>query len=141
MNKNNNLLREMPPDETIIQVDVIGRITKKRFLGEFRVRVPTLEDQSSMARHEANLNGDNGPFIPDGVQKINKMVSYLKYTILDAPIFWKDSNMGHALRDPNVIHEVYDQVLAFEDKWLKEIWGEEEKDGSDEASESEEKDT
>lgn len=140
MNKNNNLLKELPPDEAVIQVDVVGRVTKRRFLGEFKVRIPTMEDQSSMARHEADLNGDNGPFIPEGIQKINKMISYLKYTVVDAPIFWKDANMGHKLRDPNVVEEVYNKVLAFEDEWLKEIWGESDEDGSEETSGSEKED-
>ncbi|SRR6266481_4548379 len=121
MNKNNNLPKELPPDTETIQVDVIGSVTKRRFLGEFIVRIPTLEDQSSMGRLEASLNGES---TSSGLIRMNRMISYLKYTVVEAPPTWRDANMGHRLRDPNVIEAVYDQVLAFEDRWLKQVWGE-----------------
>lgn len=133
MNKNNELSKELPPDTKIIQVDVVGAITKRRFMGEFKCRIPTLEDQSSMARFEATLNGESTAL---GTSRINKMIAYLKYTVLESPISWRESNMGHRLRDPNVVEEVYNQVLAFEDQWLKEVWGEDEdEDGPTEEKE------
>lgn len=126
-----DLPKELPPVDGIIQIDIIGNITKKRYLGEFGCKIPTIKDQCMSAKHEAILNGEYGPYLPKSVSDINKMVSYLRYTLTDVPKFWKDSDMGYALRDQNVIKDVYDKVVEFEEDWVKKIWGEEGKDGKD----------
>lgn len=126
MNDINKLDKEIPDTAHVFQVDVVGQVTRKRFLGEFRCRVPTLKDQCLIGKHEATLNGEYGSFLAPGIQKLHKMVAYLRYSIVDSPIFWKDSDLGYALRDANVVEAVYDEVIAFEEKWLESIWGKEE---------------
>ena len=81
------------------------------------------------AKHEAMLNGEYGPFLPEGIRKMHKMIAYLRYTLIDCPTFWKEADLGYSLRDPNVVNEVYDQVLAHEDRWLEAIWGKKEDQG------------
>ncbi len=136
MSKLDKALRDLPPDETTFVIDVIGEVTKRRFLGEFTCKIPTIKDQCMMDKHRSYLNGEFSDNLEPGTLKFNKMVAYLRYTLKDVPSFWKKVDMGYELRDPNVIEEVYNQVLAFEDKWLKQVWDdvpeETEEDGNEE---------
>lgn len=126
MSEIKDLAKEMPEPNHTFQLDITGSITRKRFLGEFSCMVATIREQGMAAKHEAALNGEYGPFIPEGIQRMHRMIAYLRYTLTDTPTFWKKADLGYALRDPNVVEEVYNQVLAFEEKWLKQIWGEDE---------------
>lgn len=130
MNKNNKLASELPDTTHVFQLDLQGRITKKRFLGEFRCKIPTIKDQAMIAKHNALLNGEFPIYLDAGIQKIHKMISYLRFTLTDYPVFWRDSDLGYELRDDNIIEAVYDEVIAFENKWLEQVWGK--NDGSEE---------
>lgn len=123
MNKNNNLPDSIPDTIKTFQIDLVGSVTKKRFLGEFTCKIPTMKDQSLIAKHEAMLNGEFPVYLNNGVLKLHKWISYLKYTLTDIPKFWRDSDLGFELRDPNVVEGVYNEVLKFEEDWYKQIWG------------------
>lgn len=122
MTKNKQLPADLPETEHTFQIDIQGRITKKRFLGEFTCKIATIKDQAMIAKHEVLLNGDNPMYLDAGIRKINKQIAYLRFTITDAPIFWKKSDLGYDLRDDNVIEEVYNQVIEFENNWINQIW-------------------
>lgn len=130
MNKNNNLREELPDTTHVFSLDLQGRITKKRFLGEFKCKIPTIRDQAMIAKHNALLNGEFPIYLDAGIQKIHKMIAYLRFTLVDYPLFWRDSDLGYDLRDDNIIEAVYDQVIAFENQWLEQVWGKD--DGSEE---------
>lgn len=127
-----DLKEDVPDTSHEFVIDLVGSITKKRFLGEFRCKIPTLKDQAMIDKHRAVLNGEYPVYMDAGILKLHKMISYLRYTIVEAPIFWKNADMGYELRDFNIIEGVYDEVMAFEDQWLKTIWGEDKEDGSTE---------
>lgn len=135
MSKINDLIDDVPDTNGTFQVDVIGRITKKRYLGDFYCRIPTLKDQALIGKHEAFLNGEFPVYLNSGVLKLHKWIAYLRYTLTDYPKFWKDSDLGYDLRDDNIIEEVYNKVIEIENKWLNAIWGPGETDGSTEEKE------
>lgn len=140
-NKNKQLASDLPETNHVFQIDIVGRITKRRYLGEFQCKIATIKDQAMIAKHEAMMNGEYPIYLDAGIKKIHKQIAYLRYTLVDSPIFWKNSDLGYDLRDDNVIEEVYDQVIAFENAWLNQIWVEQEQpeeqdDGSKEEKES-----
>lgn len=122
MNQINKLAKDLPETTHEFQLDLQGRITKKRFLGEFKCKIPTIKDQALIAKHENNLNGDNPIFLDPGVKKIHKMIAYLRFTLVDVPMFWRNSDLGYDLMDDNIIEAVYDEVMMFENDWLREVW-------------------
>ncbi len=129
-------LPETLPDTThVFEIDIVGRVTKKTYRGEFQCKIATIKDQAMIAKHEAMMNGEYPIYLDAGVKKIHKQIAYLRYTITDSPIFWKNADLGYDLRDDNVIEEVYNQVIAFENEWLAKIWVEQEEDGNEEGSE------
>lgn len=127
------MTQDIPDTNHVFQLDLIGSVTKRRFLGDFSCKIPTIKDQALIAKHEAMLNGEFPVYLNQGVLKVHKWISYLKYTLTDYPSFWRDSELGYSLRDANVIEAVYDEVLSFEDAWYKKIWG----DGLDDKTEPE----
>lgn len=122
MNKVNNLSETLPETTHTFQFDLIGRITKKRYLGEFSCKIPTLRDQSLIDKHRAMLDGEFPIYLKPGIKKFHEQIAYLRYVLTDVPKFWKDSDLGFDLRDDNIVEAVYDEVIAFENKWLNEIW-------------------
>lgn len=135
MSEINNLPKDIPETTHVFQIDLIGRITKVRFLGEFKCKIPTLKDQAMIKKHETSLNGESPIFLDAGIKRLHGWIAYLRFTLIDTPLFWRSSDLGYDLRDDNIIEAVYDEVIAFENEWLKKIWGEGEKDESGSAKE------
>ena len=131
MNDINNLPTDVPDVFGSFQIDITGEVTKKRFLGDFSCKIPTIKDQSLISKHTAMLNGDFPSFLEPGIVKIHKMLAYLRYTLTDYPSFWKNSDLGFELRDKNVIETIYDEVLTHENNWLTQIWGEAQNESTD----------
>lgn len=125
------LLNEIPDTFHEFQIDLVGQVTKKRFLGEFKCKIPTLKDQALIDKHLVMLNGDNPMYLSPGVLKMHKMIAYCRFTLTETPSFWTKADLGYDLRDFNVIEGVYDNVIAFENKWLESIWGAGDDDGSE----------
>lgn len=137
--KDKSLPREIPATEKTFQVDVIGKVTNKRFVGDFTCRIPRIKEQCLIEKHQAFLNGEMVQFLPPGVIKMHKMISYLRYTLSgDLPKFWKETDLGYELQDLNVVEKIYDEVLDFEEEWLKQIWGDPKETKEDEQAGTEE---
>lgn len=125
MSKFNKIGKDIPPTETDFQIEVEGEVTKKRFVGEFSCKIPRKKEQCLIDKHRALLNGPQPEFLGADTLRFHHMIAYLRYTIIDSPKFWKESDLGYELYDENVVKEIYDKVLDFEVEWLKEVWGEE----------------
>ena len=125
MSGSKGLPGKFPEDKHTFIIDVEGNITKKRYVGEFSCVIPNVKMQCEIAKYRAFLNGDVVDFLDISTKLTHQMISHLKFTIEDAPKWWKESENGYNLRDANVIQTIYDSVLEFEQAWMKEIWGEE----------------
>lgn len=127
---NFNKLNKDVPDSLSpeILVDVVGDVTKKRFVGSFQCRIPRKKEQCLIDKHRAFLNGPSPEQLDPDTLRFHHMIAYLRFTIdgANSPKWWRDNDLGYELYDENVVKNLYDQVLDFEVKWLTEIWGEEE---------------
>lgn len=125
MSKFKGLTKETPPTETDVQIEVVGEVTKKKFIGEFTVKIPRRKEQCLIDKHRAFLNGPGAENLESATLKFHHMISYLRYVVVDSPKWWQESDLGYELYDENVVQALYDKVLEFEVEWLKEVWGEE----------------
>lgn len=137
MNNSNNLYKDLPPRELEFQIEVIGAISKKRYIGDFTTKIPNVKDQCFIAKHQAFLNGKFADFLDPQVLELHKMIAYLRYALVEYPKFWKETDLGYHLMDTNVIRAVYDQVLEKEREWLKDVWGDEYESKFEESEEDE----
>jgi len=119
------LQTEMPSMEGEFDVEVIGELTKKKFLGSFTSRILNRKNRAAVGKHRAYLNGADPQGLSIDILALHHKIAYLKLALTDAPKFWKGSDGGYELFDGNVIDEVYVQVLAFEKQWMTEVWGSE----------------
>ena len=127
MSKNNKLSKIIPPSESQFEIEVVGEVTKKRFVGEFSCKIPRKKEQCMIDKHRAFLNGELAHMLDATTLRFHQMIAYLRYTLVveDCPKWWKESDLGYDLYDSNVVEAIYNKVLEFEVEWLKEIWGEE----------------
>lgn len=126
MNDINKLSKQIPAMESSFIIDVKGEVTQISYQGEFMCRIPNLKINAQIDKYRALLNGGLENSLNLGVLKLHKMISYLKYCIIKSPEFWVKSDCGYELLDYNVIEEVYNKVLAFENEWIESIWGKKE---------------
>lgn len=125
MNKLSGIKHEMPATEMTFQIEVTGEMTKKRFIGEFTCRIPTKKDLCLIDKHRAFLNGENADQLNPSTLVFHNQIAYLRYVLKEFPKFWRESDLGYALHDGNIVGEVYSKVIDFERQWLREIWGDE----------------
>src|SRR6266404_1352958 len=123
MSKFKNLTKETPPTEADVQIEATGEVPKKRFVGEFIVKIPRRKEQCLIDKHRAFLNGPGAENLEAATLKFHHMISYLRYVVTDSPKWWQESDLGYELYDENVVQVLYDKVLEFEVEWLKQVWG------------------
>jgi len=111
----------IPPTTNFFSVDIRGDTTKYHYTGDFTSKIPTMKDKSLIGRHKGVLNSTLE--LEAEVLILHHVLSYLKFTIVESPTWWKESDSGYDLYDFNVIQKIYDEVLAFEQEWQKKIWG------------------
>lgn len=125
MSKINDLPTQVPETTSIFSIDVEGKLTKRRYIGEFECKISNLKIQSLIDRHKAFLNGPDADQLNPYILKLNHMVAYLRFTITKSPSWWSSADLGYELMDENVVEEVYNQVMDFEKQWFESIWGKE----------------
>lgn len=125
MSKSSKLGKKLPEMDGDFQVEVIGNITKKRVIGEFSCKIMNRKERALVAKHRAFLNGEMASQLDIATLRFHMMISYLRYALTDYPKWWKEADLGYELYDENIVKEVYDKVLEFEEEWIKEVWGEE----------------
>lgn len=116
---------ELPEMTNEFVIDVVGTITKKRFLGDFTSKIMNQKEQALIVKKRAFLNGPDAQGLDDITLYLHYRIAYLRYAlVLDSvPKFWTDSDYGYELYDSNVIEEIFVKVLAWEKTWMEKVWG------------------
>lgn len=113
----------MPLTQHTFTIDVEGELTRKRYVGEFTCRIARRKEICLIDKHRAYLNGELVDQLSADTINFHYMIAYLRYTLTETPKFWSEADLGYDLYDANVVRAVYEQVLAFEESWVKQIWG------------------
>jgi len=122
--KSKKLSTTIPPMESEFDVDIQGEITKKRFLGTFSCSILNRKARALVDRHRVALNGPDPANLSMETLNLHHKISYLRFALTAPyPKFWEDSDLGYGLYDGAVIDEVYSKVLAWEEEWMREVWG------------------
>jgi hypothetical protein len=113
---------KLPSMEHKFSIQIQGSDTQQMFIGEFMYRRPNIAEKSMIEQMRVRLNGDLKTLSND-VAINNEALSYLKFTIKEAPEWWSNSNHGASLHDENVLFEIYNKVIVFEAEWRKKVYG------------------
>lgn len=103
-------------------ISLIGNVTGEKWVGEFTTKLRlSHRDQLARDRISRELLGDTRPDFasPRAINQAN-IFSDLRVRLTQAPAWWKESAEGLDLEDDNVVAEVYNKALKFEnDELLK----------------------
>ena len=124
MSNSKDLPNELPNKEFEFSIDVEGQTTRKRWTGDFKFVIPNLKNKARADLFRAQLNGGLDDRLDPEVLVLNYTIAYLKYSIVEAPKWWRSSEDGYTLDDFNVVNTVYKKCQEFSENWLKEIGGE-----------------
>lgn len=115
-------LAKLPSMDFPFDVAIKGRETGIMWTGKFKYRRPTIGHRSRIDVMRARLNGDLET-VDTETKDFNEAISHLRWTIIESPEWWKDSNFGLDLYDGNVIGEIYSKVMEFEKEWRGKVLG------------------
>lgn len=118
---------KLPSMEHTFSVSLDGDETKKHYEGTFTYRRPNLLKRAEISKMCTRLSGDLQN-LPLATRLFNEMCAVLFYCLDEAPNWWEGSNNGRDLYDINVLQNVYNQCMEFEETWSKKVWGEKKKD-------------
>ena len=116
------LSKELPDMEKSFIISLTGEFTRTKFEGEFKCRIPNNETKTKVSKYRAMLNEGLDDHLDIGTRNYHQMIAYLKYTLVKFPDFWEETNSGMQLYDVNIVEEVYNKVLAFEEEWVSKVW-------------------
>lgn len=120
------LKTELPSMTHDFDIDVIGDITAKRYLGTFTCKIMNQKETALVAKHKALLNGPQADGLDPVTLLLHHRIAYLRFALKSPyPKFWLNSDLGYELFDVNVIDAIFSKVLEWEEVWMIKVWGKE----------------
>ena len=112
----------IPSMETTFSINVQGKETGKYFEGTFTYRRANLHERAEIGAMVTRLGGDlkNLPYV---VRNYNEMRAVLFHCLKSSPKWWEDSQFGQDFYDVNIVEEIYNKCMAFEDEQSIKVWG------------------
>jgi len=117
-------MSSLPSTETTFVIDAVGEDTGQHFEGSFTYKRPNIRNRNSIAllHNRLKLSQTN---LSEDTDMLMYMVAFLKYTLIDAPKWWEESDGGLELFDIAPITEVFVKTREFEEEWKKQVFPEE----------------
>lgn len=94
-----------------------GEDTQLPFQGRFTYKRPTLGQRRQIKIHEDSLNNGSGT-LDEETRALNMVLAWLQNTLIEYPDWWQG---GFDMYDANVIFEIYEEIVKFEDEYRKKI--------------------
>lgn len=115
----------LPTDEFTFTIKLTGFRTKKTYEGTFTYKIPDLGKEAKIEKDYARLT--EGLNLSKDIDNLYYMLSYLANTLAsdNFPSWWKDF-LELEIRDYNIYSELHTKCLELEEKWQKDVWGEDE---------------
>lgn len=108
----------------VISIDVIGEKTGRVYKGDFTIKlVLSQRDEFNSDLRRRQILGpspDGTPPAPN-LQMKAYMLGEIQARTIEMPDFWRDSDQGLDLTDPNVTLSIYDAIIKAEEEFEKQI--------------------
>jgi len=112
----------LPNMEFPFSIQITGEESGIQWTGKFLYRRPNLLERSRIDSFRVNLNGDLLTLKQETFD-FNEAVSHLRHTLVEAPEWWTEADMGGALYDGNIVKEIYSKCMEFEKRWKEKVTG------------------
>lgn len=111
-----------PAEGISFEVHVRGNITGKTWDGSFRAKpLLTFRDQLNIDKLRRDFVGTDGSNAAPEAFSTAVVLSELAFRLTETPEWWKESQGGLDLCDPNVVEEVYKKSKAIESEHVKKV--------------------
>ena len=117
-----NEMKSLPSMEHKFSIQVVGENTKMNWVGPFTYHRPTIGKTTEIEVTRARMSGDLATVHQDVGDQLY-VLAFLRSTLIDFPEWWRESDFGASLYDPNVIFEVFNECLEFEASWREKVHG------------------
>lgn len=114
----------LPSMECSFQISTKGEDTGTQFEGSFTYKRPNIKARKDIVLYNQRLRAGEKELTAE-FDSLFYMLAFLKYTLVDAPQWWKESNDGQELYDMSPIVEIFTKTQEFEESWRKQVFGEE----------------
>jgi hypothetical protein len=112
---------ELPKNEDIVEIDMLGDTTLKKYEGQFTIRcVLSAGQRHAMELEKSRLMGTS-PQPTDALVGLAEVLGTLRAKIVEAPEWWKQSLGGSNLSDENVLMELYNKIGEAEIQWRDKV--------------------
>jgi len=136
MSNSKHLPKSLPKVNPFFELkETVGALTKEAYSGRFECQIPNQRIQANIAKYVAFLNGGMDATLDKATLNLHKMHAYCKFTLVESPDWFCDSDYGYDLYDNNVLEAVYDEILEKEERWLEGIWGKPKEEGKEDEQE------
>lgn len=123
MNDSKKLPIELPSMDFEFSIEARGEVSGKLFSGEFKYRIPNLKAKCLAEKKRAELNSGMDTMLDASILQLHYMIAYLRFSLTSTPDWWSGSDYGYNLHDYSVIRTVFERVEAFEQDYMKRVWG------------------
>ncbi len=136
MSDSKTLAKDVPSREYEFNIEVEGKVSRTTYKGDFKFSIPNLKLKALADKKRAELNGGLDAALDPSVLELHYYVAFLRYSLIEAPKWWKEADYGYDLDDFNVVQAVYDKVEEFQKGWMEAVWGKDEEDGKETGEET-----
>lgn len=116
----------LPDTSYEFHLSVKGNLTNLLYEGNFKFQIPNIKRRAEAEKERARLVDNLGKSLEDDTNMLFAMYGYLKHSLVDFPLWFKESDYGMDLLDINVISELYSKCTKFELDWYSKVFGNEE---------------
>lgn len=107
----------LPLNEFSFHFKLQGDKTKEWYEGDFTCAcILTNSEMLDVAIKWDRYNAGSKS-LPDKFGDFNRIMAELEVRIKKAPTWWKESNSGWTLLDPNIVYSVFVEVMKAPDDW------------------------
>ena len=127
-------MKTLPSDEKTFTVKIVGEKTGRVYEGSFTFKLPDLMTETKIDKLNARLS--EGLDLSVDIALLHDILSYLTYTLVDAPAWWSEELVDLKTRDFNVYTELRKLCIEFEKSWNDEVWGDRGEDSTKKSKKS-----
>jgi hypothetical protein len=98
----------LPKNEAQFELDVVGEQTQERFKGTFTTRCLLTNAEMVKVAILTDRYNEGSTTLPLGYAMFNRSIAELEVRLMDSPKWWKDSDGGRLLQDPNVVSALHE---------------------------------
>jgi hypothetical protein len=122
-------MTQLPDNEKTFEIEIEeGEVTRQRYQGKFTCKcILNVGERAAADVLQKRLN-DNLTTLEEETYMYHMILAQLEVRLTAGPDWFAAAQNGRALKDMNVLYELYTKCMEAERDWRLEVWGEPEEE-------------